>query len=119
MSQPIAYLDNLLKALMNIRILLDITTKELLFLANKRQKGTLKERMKRIAKDIGEKKESDKDLQNLVEALEKDFFTKKLNEIAHNTIFQISEDEIRILWKNVKPFFDFAISKIIEFENKK
>ena len=104
---------------MNIRILLDITTKELLFLANKRQKGTLKERMKRIAKDIGEKKESDKDLQNLVEALEKDFFTKKLNEIAHNTIFQISEDEIRILWKNVKPFFDFAISKIIEFENKK
>lgn len=104
---------------MSIRILLDITTKELLYLAGKRQKGTLKERMKRVAKDIGEKKESDKDLRELIEALEKDFFTKKLNEIAHNTIFQISEDEVRILWKNVKPFFDFAILKIIKFENKK
>ena len=104
---------------MNIRILLDITTKELLSLANKSQRGTLKERMKRVAKDIGEKKESDKDLRELIEALEKDFFTKKLNEIAHNTIFQISEDEARIIWKNVKPFFDFAISKMIKFENKK
>lgn len=95
----------------NIRILLDILCRDLLKMSKKNDPGELKSRMATIAKEFG-----DKEMQNLIDALQKDVFTKKLNEIVHNTIFQINEQEARTIWNNIESFVNFVISKTIEIE---
>jgi len=75
-------------------------------------KETLKEKIDYIAE-----KYASKDIRDAVKVFNgNSVFTETLNKIAHNRHIFSSKDNIRILWKNSKCFWEFLIIKIIQVE---
>lgn len=89
-----------------VRILIEITIDEYL----KRKGDSRKD--DQLVKKINHIKNNyitDTDLKDTIDLLNNDLLTKKLNKVAHNTIFLATETTIKDLWKNLSKFFDFLV----------
>jgi hypothetical protein len=112
-----------------VRILTDISVHEFLskkghqfdeqkclITNNNKRKKSLKEKMDFIASEY---LNQNKELRNLIVALNEDYLTKNLNEVMHNTIFLATESKIRDYWKNLLPFLEFLWLEIKNIESNK
>ncbi len=93
-----------------VRILVEISTDEFL-----KKNNDHKKKNDELFKKINHVKDSyvtDQDLKKTIDLLHNELLTKKLNQVAHNTIFQATETSIKDLWKNLEKLFDFLIQGI-------
>ncbi len=88
-----------------VRILIEVTIDEFL-----KKKGEHSQRNLELVKKINYVKDkyiNDPDLKKTVDVLNNDLLTKKLNQVAHNTVFLATETSIKDIWKNLFSFFKF------------
>jgi hypothetical protein len=93
-----------------IRILIEVSVQE--YLTNKGAPQKIGEQVDLASKIIYIKDQyiKDKNLKELIVILIKEkLLTKKLNQVAHNTIFNATETMTRDIWTHTEPFFAFLV----------
>lgn len=90
-----------------VRILIDISVNH--YLKKRKQDAYLNNELWKKISYIKNNYITEQDLQRVVELLNKDLLTRKLNQVAHNTIFEADATTIRDLWKNLQYFFAFLV----------